>query len=252
MGSVVAAAKRSFASEGQAGEGRLAESVRQLLARSDYRRADSEAEKEAIYRLRYDAYVREGAIGQNATRTFSDSFDNSDNVYLFGLYIDGELASSVRLHVADKSTSDLPSLEVFPDYLQAKMDAGIVLVDSTRFVSDEKFSRQYRGLPYATLRICMLAAEYFGADEMLAPVRAEHRAFYQRAFEHRLVCGPRPYPQLAKPICLMTIDFPSATSRLYARYPFFHSTFAERQMLFERTGQQNPRSARGHRRLGQG
>jgi N-acyl-L-homoserine lactone synthetase len=249
---VEAAAKRSFASDGQAGEGRLAESVARLLARSDYRRADSEADKEAIYRLRYDAYVREGAISENSTRTFSDSFDNSDNAYLFGLYIDGELASSVRLHVADESTSDLPSLEVFPDYLQPKLDAGIVLVDSTRFVADEKFSREHRGLPYATLRICMLAAEYFGADEMPAPVRAEHQAFYRRAFEHRLVCEPRPYPQLAKPICLMTIHFPSAASRLYSRYPFFRSTLAERQTLFERTGQQNPRSARQHRRLGQG
>ncbi len=33
-----------------------------LLERIDYRRADSEQEREAIYRLRYQAYLREGAI----------------------------------------------------------------------------------------------------------------------------------------------------------------------------------------------
>jgi N-acyl-L-homoserine lactone synthetase len=213
------------------------ERLAQLLAIIDCRRADSAEDREAIFRLRYDAYMREGAISANATKTFSDSYDDTDNAYIFGLYIEGELASSLRLHVASNKERRFPSLEVFPDYLNPELDAGKVLVDTTRFVADERLSRLHRGLPYATIRVCMLAGEYFGADIMLAPVRAEHQTFYRRAFNHQVVCEPRPYPQLAKPIALMTVHLPSAAEGLHRRYPFFHSSAAERRRLFERRQQ---------------
>jgi N-acyl amino acid synthase FeeM len=72
------------------------------------------------------------------------------------------------------------------------------------------------------------------ADELLAAVRAEHQAFYRRIFQHRMVCAPRPYPLLAKPIGLMTIDYPAVAEQVHRRYPFFRSTLFERRMLFER------------------
>jgi hypothetical protein len=80
----------------------------------------------------------------------------------------------------------------------------------------------------------MLATEHFNADFALAAIRAEHQAFYRRAFNHRLVCAPRPYPLLATPISLMAVHLPTAREQLYRRYPFFRSTFAERRELFER------------------
>lgn len=208
--------------------------IAKLLTKVDYRRADSSEERDAIGRLRYQAYLREGAICANSSKTFSDPYDETDNAYLFGLHVDGQLASSLRLHVASKEQPDTPSLEVFYDVLQPLIDAGKVLVDSTRFVADEALSRLYRGLPYATLRLCMVAAEYFGADHLLAAVRAEHQAFYRRAFNHSLICEPRPYPQLAKPICLMTVHFPSAAEQLYRQYPYFRSSAFEQQRLFDR------------------
>ena len=72
---------------------------------------------------------------------------------LFGLYIDGELASSVRIHVGSKEHPDFPSFHVFPEALQPQLDTGKVIIDTTRFVADEKLSRLHRGLPYATLRL---------------------------------------------------------------------------------------------------
>ena len=213
----------------------FSERLAELTARIEFRRADAEEDREAIFRLRYRAYLREGAIGPNSAERFADRDDEADNAFVLGLYIDGELATSLRLHVASKkATPDCPSLHVFPDILQPLLDAGNVLIDATRFVADERLSRLHRGLPYATLRLCMVAAEYFHADHLLAPVRPEHQAFYRRAFNHRLVCEPRPYPQLAKPICLMTVHFPSAAEGLYRKYPFFRSTVSERRKLFDR------------------
>jgi N-acyl-L-homoserine lactone synthetase len=213
----------------------LVERLAALVARVECRRADSPEEREAIFRLRYQAYLREGAIAANPSGRFTDADDDTDNAYIFGLYVDGELASSLRLHIASKDHPDFPSLHVFPDILQPRLDAGRVILDFTRFVADERLSRLHRGLPYATLRPCMLAAEYFHADDMLAAVRIEHQAFYHRAFNHQPLCAPRPYPQLTKPISLMSLDFPTAARELYRRYPFFLSTERERQMLFQRS-----------------
>ena len=74
---------------------------------------------------------------------------------------------------------------------------------------------------------------YFAADYSLAAVRAEHQAFYRRMFHHQLICDPRPYPHLAKPICLMWIHYPNVADDVQRRYPFFRSTLFERRMLFE-------------------
>ncbi len=225
---------RSASSDHPHSEASFSEAISRLLDRIDCRRADTAEERDAISRLRYEAYLREGAISSNSTGKFSDPYDETDNVYLFGLYIDGELASSIRMHVATSEHSDFPSLHVFPEILQPYIDAGKVIVDTTRFVADETLSRRYRGLAYATLRLGWLTAGYFHADYCLAAVRTEHQAFYRRAFSHRLIGEPRPYPHLEKPICLMAIHYPSVVDDVHRRYPFFRSTLFERRMLFER------------------
>jgi hypothetical protein len=210
----------------------------------DVRQAGSGEDREAISRLRYQAYLREGAISANSSGTFSDPYDDIGKVFLFGLYIDGELASSVRIHVGCREYPDFPSLHVFPEALQPQIDAGKVIIDTTRFVADENRSRLYRGLPYATLRISWLAGAYFASDYSLAAVRAEHQAFYRRMFHHQLICGPRPYPHLAKPICLMWIPYPSVADNVQRRYSFFRSTLFERRMLFERPAPSAEQQAR--------
>jgi N-acyl-L-homoserine lactone synthetase len=229
---------RSSISHCASSENQFCRSVARLLDRIDCRRADAGEQQEAISRLRYRAYLREGAISRNSSETFSDPYDETDNAYVFGLYIEDELASSIRFHVASRERPACPSLEVFPDLLQPLLDAGNVIIDTTRFVVDENLARRHRALPYATLRLGWLASSYFGVDHCLAAIRVEHQAFYRRTFQHRLVGGPRPYPHLEKPICLMTVHYQTVADDVHRRYPFFRSTFFERRMLFERRPQQ--------------
>jgi N-acyl-L-homoserine lactone synthetase len=208
--------------------------VAQLLDKIDCRLADSEEDREAIFRLRYEAYMREGAIKSNVSRKFFDEYDETENVWIFGLYIDGELASSIRIHVASRDHPTFPSHSVFPDLMDPELRSGKVIIDPTRFVTDKKLSRIHAGLPHVTLRLCWLAAEYFNAEHFLVAIRAEHQAFYKRTFRHRLICEPRPYPLLEKPISLMTVHYPAVADAVHRRYPFFRSTYFERRMLFER------------------
>jgi hypothetical protein len=214
--------------------GSFVDRIDRLLERVDYRRADSIEERSAIFRLRHEAYLREGAIAPRLSGEFTDPFDDDENAWIFGVYIDGELASSIRLNITVPSLRRFPTLEVFPDALSDDVLAGRCFVDPTRFVAARAASRRYPELPYVTVRLPWMASEYFKADYLLAAVRAEHQAFYKRLLGHEVVCAPRPYPNLQKPISLMSLDYRATRERVQARYPFFRSTYFERRMLFER------------------
>jgi N-acyl-L-homoserine lactone synthetase len=215
-------------------QGSFFDEIARLSDRIDYRIADSDEQREAIFRLRHQAYVRDGTILPIASGKFSDRYDETGNFYLFGLHVDDELASSVRLHVPSRERPDAPSFKVFAEVLQPELNAGKVIIDATHFVADKNAAQVHRGISYATFRLCMLAARYFNADYILAAVSASHRTFYRRAFNYQLICEPRPYPLLAKPLGLMRANFPSQADQLGRRYPFFRSSFFERRMLFER------------------
>ena len=213
----------------------LSDRVHGLLERVDYRRAETAEEREAIYRLRYAAYLREGAIPPSPSERFCDALDDTSNAWIFGVYVDGELASSIRLHVATRQFPDLPALNVFSDLLSPEIAAGKTIIDPTRFVADRAASKRFPELCYVTTRLAWLASDFFQTNLLLATVRAEHQAFYRRVFGHRLICDPRHYPSLAKPISLMALDYSMVRERVPQRYSFFRSTFFERRMLFGRS-----------------
>src|SRR5690349_3030572 len=120
---------------GPAAEKTIAASTRGYgqLDQVDYRLAQTLDEKEAIYRLRYRAYLREGAIEPSADHRVVDQYDDAPNVWTFGVYFDGELCSSLRVSVVTPEWRISPSVELFGDVLHPKLDAGLVFIDSTRF-----------------------------------------------------------------------------------------------------------------------
>src|SRR3972149_2232995 len=98
--------------------------VLNLLEKVDYRPAVTDQEKDQIYRLRYDAYLREGAIVPNLAKRLSDRYDDLDNTWILGVFVDGHLASSIRLNVSSVAYPELPALKVFSDFLGPDIDAG--------------------------------------------------------------------------------------------------------------------------------
>jgi N-acyl-L-homoserine lactone synthetase len=212
----------------------LSDRVMGLLERVDYRRAETPEDKEAIYRLRYRAYLGEGAIEPNASERYTDKYDEASNCWIFGVYVDGELSSSLRLHVASREYPEMPALGVFSDLLMPTLASGKTIIDPTRFVADRLQSRRFPELSYVTTRLGWLACEYFHTHLVLATVREEHQAFYKRIFGHRVVCDPRHYPSLTKPISLMALDYAVARERVLRNRAFLRSTFFERRMLFGR------------------
>ena len=208
-----------------------------LLDHVDYRLAETPAEKEAIYRLRYRAYLREGAILPSESQRVNDIYDDAPNAWIFGIHIDGELCSSIRVSVATSEWRMSPSVELFGDLLPPELDKGRVFIDPTRFVADPEKAKRFPELPYATVRLGYVAGVHFNADVGLALVRPEHQAFYRRLFLQESWGEPRLLTGLLKPVGLMAADFPALREKVFQRYPMMRSSAFERRMLFERSSE---------------
>ncbi len=209
------------------------------LQEADYRVAYTQKEKEQIFRQRYDAYLKEGAINENQTGMFNDAYDEFDNCWIFGVYLENKLASSIRCHVISPKNRKGPALDVFPDIVGPMIENGQTVVDPTRFVADPSIAENYPEIPFLTLRVACMVYDYYEADYCLATVRKEHAAFYRRVFNAEILCEPRPYPALNAPICLLKTNVSSFRSKLLRRYPIFESSFTERRMMFEQANVQN-------------
>jgi hypothetical protein len=214
-----------------------------LLDQVDYRLAETSEEREEIYNLRYRAYLREGAVKEFPEQRVTDQYDDLPNSWTFGVYLRGELHSSVRISVLTSEWRQSCSSEAFGEVLFPRLDRGEVIVDPARFVADPDKARRLPELPYVTLRLAYMACEYFNADLGLAIVRPEHQAFYRRVFLHETIAEPRLFPGLLKPVGLMAADFPAMHEKVFMRYPMMRSTAFERRMLFERQGGRRPAAA---------
>jgi hypothetical protein len=232
---------------------RFSDRVLRLLERVEHRCAETHSEKEAVYKLRYEAYIRQRLIAPRAdARLFDRTLDDASNARITTTFIDGELASTFRVHVAVDEHDVLPSAGVFSDAIIPHLRMGRVIVDPTRLAARLEFSRRLPEMPYVALRPAWLAAEYFEADYVIATISEEHQAFYRRVFGYEAWCEPRDYPDVNCKIACMGLDFRAAKERVETRYPFFRSTRTERNALFGRWALRRtdpPASPEGRRRV---
>lgn len=214
---------------------RFAGTLIDILDRVEYSRVRLDVTDNPIYRLRYDAYRREEFVPFSDNGMVVDDLDAAPNCYCYGIHIDGELASSIRVHHLTSDQRSSPSMKSFPDVLTPRLELGQSFIDPSRFTADYEASLAYPALPFLTLRIAVMATEYFNTDACLALVRREHSAFYRRVFDAIELADARPYPGLAFPVVLFSSVAGMTRSYIYERYPFFRSTKDEREQLFSQT-----------------
>jgi hypothetical protein len=207
-----------------------------LVDRVDYRPIETPEEKDQLYLMRYRAYTHGGLIPPSESERYSDRYDDAPNAWTFGIYVDGELRSSIRLHVLTSERRMSCTTELFGDVLHPRLDKGEVFIDPARFVADPEKAQRFPELPYLTVRLVFLACEYFNADTGLALVRPAHQAFYRRVFLNETIAEPRPFPNAFAKVALMASDFRTVREKVLARFPIMQSSASERRMLFERRG----------------
>jgi hypothetical protein len=189
--------------------------------------------------MRYRAYLHGGLILPSESQRVSDRYDDAPNAWTFGIYVDGELCSSLRLHVLTSEWRMSFATELFGDVLHPRLDQGEVFIDSARFVADPEKAQRFPELPYLTLRLAYLACEHFNADTGLALVRAEHQAFYRRVCLHETIAEPRSFPNVTKKVVLMASGLRTRREEVLTRFPIMRSSAFERRMLFQRAGERH-------------
>jgi len=212
---------------------RFAVTLIDILDRVEYRRVDLGDRLEPIYRLRYEAYRREDFIAVNSEEIARDELDEVPNAMCYGIYIDGKLVSSLRLHLLTAEHRYSPSMTAYPDILNPMLDQGLRFIDPSRFTADRDATLAFPALPFLTLRLCTMAWEFFDVDYCLSSIRLEHAAFYKRVFGSEQWAGERYLGGgLRFPVYLYAAKCGAIRDRVAERFPFFMSTPAERMALF--------------------
>ncbi|MBP0438215.1 hypothetical protein J5Y06_06110 [Tianweitania sediminis] len=212
--------------------------VSALLEKVEYRRCDSGEDAEAIYRLRYKAYRAFGFVSPNERCFTTDHLDDAENCYRFGVYLEGNLVSTVRVHHQTRDTPDAPVMSVFGDVLLPRLKAGESFINPSLLAADPEFTRIYKALPYITLRLAVVANNYFQTTSCVCMVRDEHTAFYQRIFGSVQAGDPRSYPPFSVPVYLYDSDCATNLAKTIQRFPFFKATPLEERLLFSKRGHQ--------------
>ncbi len=212
----------------------FSDKILQFLERVQHRVATTPDEKEAAYRLRYDAYIRNELIDPREDGLLHDSYDDAPNSWIVSTHIDGEMVATVRVSVAVGADGALPSQGVFSDVISPRLRAGHKVADFTRAAARLEASKRFPELPYLALRPGFMALAHFDADFAIATPRADHAAFYRRVFRFTPWSEERAYPNVAPKIMCLGMEYHAVRDGVEARYPFFRSTQDEREALFGR------------------
>ncbi|MGP2491489.1 N-acyl amino acid synthase FeeM domain-containing protein [Mesorhizobium sp. PUT5] len=218
----------------------FARNIMDVLERVEYRRCESGEDLEAVFRLRYKAFHTHGLLDTIAEQKLSDHLDDAANCYCFGVFMDGDLVSTVRLHHLTAATPLAPIMTVFGDRLLPRLARGQTFIDPSRLAIDPQMSALNRALPYVTLRLAVIANTYFNATSCISMIREEHTAFYHRIFGSVQVGEPRLYPPFTMPIYFYESVCAQNMAPTLERFPFFHSTATERRMLFAKARHGEP------------
>ena len=110
--------------------------VFKFLERVEHRVASNPSEREAAFRLRYDAYRRIGFLKPRLDETLYDPlYDDDPMAWTIMSFVDGELAGTVRVNFAATENAVLPGLQAFSDILAPRLRGRQKIVEFTRLAA---------------------------------------------------------------------------------------------------------------------
>ena len=154
--------------------------------------ARTPAERDEVFRLRYDCYRRAGAIPPNPERRFRDDLDDLPNQFSFFSGSSAEAAATVRISVVrpDLDWTVSPAGRIYANHPRFRAVADTSFVEASRLCFGPRAGRD------AFLRLTAHMAalgEFYGVHWMLACPRVEHTGVYQRLFGFRPLAEARRY-----------------------------------------------------------
>jgi hypothetical protein len=214
--------------------------------RLECRRIRSRADYDAVFRLRYRAYVDNQLIEPNDGGISIDGYDLLENCQIFGLFMDGRLVSSLRTHLVTAENPNCPTMLYFRESILPKVREGYSFVDGSRFCVEPTLVAETSALPFLTVRIAYMASVHFGSDYNMSVVRDGHGAFYRRYFGFEKWAGGVQPDWYRHPVDLYVANMHQNQEAIESRMPFMRSSAEERTALFtDQFAEQNVPSVKG-------
>jgi hypothetical protein len=214
------------------------EKVLSIMDNIEYRRVTSAEDLEQIARIRRLAYEKAGSFS-DPSRPVTDAFDLDPRNFVFGVWWDNRLVSSVRVHILQPDNLTSNAYRYFPDVMRPMLDQGLTFMDPTKFVIDPALEDDVPGLSPITLRLGFLAAKHFECDFCLSMIRPRHSAFYRRVFLATQITPAVQFADFSAPYALHSSPR-SNEEPICQNYPFFRSLAQERRLLFDRPARGEP------------
>jgi hypothetical protein len=219
----------------EVGQSNFSKKLLEVLDHVEYRRVETHEDMEEVARIRYRAYKLANILTLSGAKLIDD-VDFDDHAYIFGVYYDERLISTVRIHHVTPDHRVSTTREMYPNEIDKFLDAGMTLIDPVRFAADPDVIGEMPALPYLTLRIASMAADYFNADRVLQLVSPQHAPFYRRVFyADTVVPSQKNVGKYNIELTLMATRTNDVRVGLYKRFPFFVSEPFERRMMFQRS-----------------
>lgn len=212
---------------------RFSTGLLELLDRVEYRRITTDEDFEAVGRLRARSYSNRSIFAGGVGEKLIEDLDFDSHAFVFGMYIDEELVSTLRVHHVTPNHRIGNSVPLFGDLIHPMLDQGMTFIDPSRFATHSDFLKEHPGIPYLTLRVATMASQYFDVDCCLASCKTEHAAFYKRIFGFRQLGEPRYLNDYRRPAVLCAEDRSNRID-VARRYPVFKSHPYEQRLMFER------------------
>lgn len=208
------------------------EKVFNLLDRVEYRRIQSWEDMEDVARLRATAYKAYNILPIKG-ELLIDDVDFDSNSYVFGIYYDEQLISTVRVHHVTPGHRVSAAGKTFPDAVNELLDAGMTLIDTARLAADLDAARSLPGLNFLTMRIATMASDFFDVDRCMSLIRPHHAPFYKRLFDfHTIVPTQDEKGYYNFPVTLVASNIRAARPWIYERYPFLRAHHYEMRLMF--------------------
>src|ERR1700742_3626244 len=120
---------------------RFSDRILQLLEQVEHRVARTSEDREMAFRLRYEAYIRNGLIDPQANaRLYDQCYDDADHSWITMTFIDGELVGTTLVNLALDEEGVMPAYSVYPDIIGPKLKLRQKLIEFTRTAARLEFS----------------------------------------------------------------------------------------------------------------
>ena len=187
--------------------------------------------KQAIYALRYRAFIDIGVITSRPDALFFDCYDDLKSTFSIGAFSDGVCVGSFRLTFGNGRASNvtMPCQSVFSQIADLEAEGHKSLVEFTRMVvAPELTNTSFRTTLYAALvRAGLIIAHAAHADYGLISIHPNLVRFYAAMCGFQTMARAESYPGINAPAVLMGREFRALDEKRVKQNPFFKISPAE-------------------------